>query len=110
MGRSQNFLLRLPLSARKRSEFLNKIITGIIVFHLQPGKQTPECNLGWPSVAQCQETCFEKSHIKTVLVAFFDSRGLIHNKFVLTGQTVNANFYKDVLDCLIKRFNCVRLS
>ncbi len=40
-----------------------------------------------------------------MLVAFFDSWGLIHKEYVPTGQTVNANFYKDVLDRLIKRIN-----
>ncbi len=49
---------------------------------------------------------FEKSHIKTMLVAFFNSRGLAHIEFVPTGQTVNTNFHKDVLDRLIKRINC----
>ncbi len=50
---------------------------------------------------------FEKPRIKTILVAFFDSWGLIRKEFVSTGQTVNANFYKDVLDRLIKRINRV---
>ncbi len=43
-----------------------------------------------------------------MLIAFFNSRGLIHKEFVPTGQTVNANFYKDVLDRLIKRINHIR--
>ncbi len=42
-----------------------------------------------------------------MLVAFFDSRGLIHKEFVPTGQIVNANFYKVVLDRLIERINHV---
>ncbi len=48
------------------------------------------------------------SKIKTTLVAFFDSRELAHKEFVPTGQTVNANIYKHVLDRLIKRINLVR--
>ncbi len=43
-----------------------------------------------------------------MLVAFFNSRGLIHKEFVPILPRVNANFYKDVLDRLIKRINCVR--
>ncbi len=42
-----------------------------------------------------------------MLAAFFDSRGLIQKEFVPTGQTVNANFYKDVSDPLTRRINCV---
>ncbi|CAK9829695.1 Histone-lysine N-methyltransferase SETMAR [Anthophora retusa] len=32
-----------------------------------------------------------------MLVAFFDSKGLIHYEFVPTGQTVNATFYLELL-------------
>ncbi len=50
---------------------------------------------------------FEKLRNKNMLVTFFDSHGLFHKEFVPTEQTVNANFYKDVLDRLIKRINLV---
>ncbi len=61
-----------------------------------------------PQSPKAKELRFKKSHIKTMLVAFFESRGLIHKEFVPTGQSVNANFYKDVFDHLIKRINHVR--
>ena len=38
-----------------------------------------------------------KSSIKTMLIAFFDIDGLVHHEFVPTGQTVNKEFYKTVL-------------
>ncbi len=56
-----------------------------MVFRLRPGKQTPECDLGRPSIAEGKELHFEKSRIKTISVAFFDSRGLIRKEFVPTG-------------------------
>ncbi len=43
-----------------------------------------------------------------MLVAIFNSQGLIHKEFVPIEQTVNANFYKDVLNRLIKGINRVR--
>ncbi len=43
-----------------------------------------------------------------MLVAFFNFWGLIHKDFVPTAQKVNANFYKDVLNRLIKRINRIR--
>ncbi len=46
--------------------------------------------------------------MKTMLVTFFDCRGLIHKEFVSTGEIVNVNFYKDVLDHLIKRIDRAR--
>jgi len=41
-----------------------------------------------------------KSDIKTMLIAFFDIDGLVHHDFVPTGQTVNKEFYKTILQCL----------
>ncbi len=57
---------------------------------------------------KAKKLCFEKSCIKAILAAFFHSGGLVHKGFVPTEQTVNANFYKDVLDCLIERINRIR--
>jgi len=39
---------------------------------------------------------------------FFDSRGIVHEEFILPGQTVNHAFYKDVLERLRKRVQRVR--
>jgi hypothetical protein len=41
-----------------------------------------------------------KTSIETMLIAFFDIDGLVHHEFVLTGQTVNKEFYKTVLQRL----------
>jgi len=41
-----------------------------------------------------------KSNIKTMLIAFFDIDRLVHHEFVPTGQMVNKEFYKTVLQCL----------
>ncbi len=61
-----------------------------------------------PRLPKAKKLRFKKQRIRSTLVAFFNSRGLIHEEFVLTGQTDNANFYKDVLDCLIERINRIR--
>ncbi len=37
-----------------------------------------------------------------MLIAFFDLRSMIHSEFVPPGRTVNADFYKHVLDQLLK--------
>jgi len=41
-----------------------------------------------------------KSNIKTTLIAFFDIDGLVLHEFIPTGQTVNKEFYKTVLQRL----------
>ncbi len=43
-----------------------------------------------------------------MLILFFDSKGVIHHRYVPEGKTVNATFYIQVLDHLCKRIACVR--
>ena len=38
-----------------------------------------------------------KSNVKTMLICFFDIKGLVHFEFVPKGQTVNQQFYLEVL-------------
>jgi len=42
-----------------------------------------------------------------VLIAFFDSDGIIHKEFIPVGQTVNSAFYEEVLKRLLQRIHCV---
>ncbi len=42
-----------------------------MVFCLQPGKQTLECDLGWPSVAQGKETLLGKVTHQNHVSGFF---------------------------------------
>jgi len=49
-----------------------------------------------------------RSRVKTMIIVFFDSRGIVHKEFVPSGQTVNRAFYKDVLKRLRKRVQRVR--
>ncbi len=43
-----------------------------------------------------------------MLILVFDSKGVIHRKYVPEGQKVNAKFYIQVLDHLCKCIACVR--
>jgi hypothetical protein len=38
-----------------------------------------------------------KSKVNSVLITFFDIKGSVHKEFVLAGQTVNSEYYCDVL-------------
>ena len=51
---------------------------------------------------------FQKSRVKTVLVIFFDWQGVIHKEFVPEGETVNAVYYKRVMERLLNRIRRVR--
>jgi predicted Na+-dependent transporter len=41
-----------------------------------------------------------------MLIIFFDSQGIEHKEFVPEGKKVNAEFYKGVMDRLLKRILC----
>ena len=43
-----------------------------------------------------------------MLIIFFDSQGVVHKEFVQEGKTVNAEFYKGVMDRLLKHIQRVR--
>jgi len=43
-----------------------------------------------------------------MLINFFGSQGAVHKEFVPQGKTVNALFYKGVMDCLLKHIQRVR--
>jgi len=45
-----------------------------------------------------------------MLIVFFDAEGVIHREFVPERQKVNAEFYMDVLDLLLKRIRRVRMA
>jgi hypothetical protein len=43
-----------------------------------------------------------------MLIFFFDSQGVMHKELVPKGKTVSAEFYKGVMDRLLKRIQRVR--
>ena len=38
-----------------------------------------------------------RSHVKTMLICFFDIKGIVHHEFVPQGTTVNQHYYLEVL-------------
>jgi len=46
---------------------------------------------------------FQKSHVKTMLVILFEWQGVIHKEFVPEGKTINAVYYKGVMERLLNR-------
>ena len=51
-----------------------------------------------------------KSKMKSMLIVFLDSKGVVHKEFIPPGQTVNAAFYVKVLKQLKKRVTRARLE
>ena len=49
----------------------------------------------------------KNEQIKNMLICFFDSQD-VHKEFMPQGQTVNKQYYREVLEWLRKRVHCVR--
>ena len=49
-----------------------------------------------------KKALMSRSRVKTMIIVFFDSCGIVHKEFVPPGQTVNHALYKDVLERLQK--------
>ena len=50
--------------------------------------------MGRRNLATAEKLRFQKSHVKTMLVIFFDWQDVIHKEFVPEGETINAVYYK----------------
>ncbi|UYV63674.1 NOS1 [Cordylochernes scorpioides] len=61
-----------------------------------------------PGCLNTTQTRMSKSRIKTMIIVFFDIRGIVHCEFVPQGQTVNSAFYLEVLRRLKRRIARVR--
>jgi len=90
--------------------FLNKIITGDETWWFACDPETKRQSSEWvgETSPRPKKLKFQRSLIKTMLIIFFDSQGLVHKEFVPEGKTVNAQFYKGVMDRLLKPIQGVR--
>jgi len=48
--------------------------------------------------------------MKSMLICFFDSQGIVHTEFVPQGQTAGQFYYREILERLRKRVVSVRPS
>ena len=60
------------------------------------------------SITKRQKVHLQKSKVKTMLVCFYNSKGINHHVFVPEGQTVTRIFYLSALEHLWKRICPVR--
>ena len=70
--------------------------------------QTAKCGMAHKKFSSSEESTHEQIQGANYDYCFFDSRGIVHKEFVPAGQTVNHDFYKDVLERLRKRVQRVR--
>jgi len=92
----QDLLGRLKIEPH----FLDKAITGDESWVFDHDPETKQQSAEWhtKSSPRPKKARMSKSWVKTMIIVFFDSRGIVHKEFVPSGQTVNHAFYKDVLE------------
>jgi len=59
-------------------------------------------------VAAPEESSNEQVCVKSIVIVFFDVKGIVNYEFVPPGQTVNAKFYKEALQRLNHKVTHVR--
>ncbi|UYV66151.1 ADCY5, partial [Cordylochernes scorpioides] len=90
--------------------FLNSVVTGdeSWMFEYDPESKRQSCAWHTKSSPRPKKARMSKSRIKTMIIVFFDIRGIVHCEFVPQGQTVNSAFYLEVLRRLKRRIARVR--
>jgi hypothetical protein len=59
---------------------------------------------------EAQKVRMQKSLLKTMLIAFFGSKSIIHQELLPEKQTGNGKFHKEAIKRLAARAHCVSLS
>jgi len=78
------------------------------VFCLWPWNKATEFWMGWWDIPSAEGTEIPKVPHQDHADNVFDSRGVVHKEFAPQGKTVNAEFYKGLMDCLLKCIQQVR--
>jgi hypothetical protein len=79
--------------------FLSRVITGDESWIYGYYPETKQQSSQWKSSnsSRLKKARQVKSNVKSMLIIFFDIKGIVHKKFVLVGQTDNSAYYCDVL-------------
>jgi len=91
--------LDLEENAANDPSFLSNVITGdgTWVYAYDPETKTQSSQWKSPGSPRPKKARQVRSNIKSILICFFDLKGIVHKEFVPPGQTVNAAFYVEVL-------------
>ena len=92
----------------REPEFFSRVITGDESWILEYDPETKRQSREWYTAnsPRPKKARMSKSKIKSILICFFDSQGIVHKEFVPPGQTVNQTFYWEVHEGLRKRVAC----
>jgi hypothetical protein len=99
-----------PDDGCKQCVFSNKSITGDETWCFAYDPETKQQSSEWvgETTARPKDLKFQRSRIKKTLINIFDPQGVVHKEFIPERKTVNAEFYKVVMDRLLKHIQRVR--
>jgi len=94
--------LDIKENAANDPSFVLNVIMGdkTWVYAYDPETKTQSSQWKSPGSPQPKKVRQVRSNIKSMLICFFDQKGIVHKEFVPPGQTDNAAFYIEVLKCL----------
>lgn len=93
---------------KKDRNFRKSIVTGDETWCFQYDPETKRQSAEWthPEEPNPTKSRMKKSKIKSMLICFYDSKGIVHKEWLPTGQTVNDVFY--LMKRLLSRIRRVR--
>jgi len=94
-----NFCTELRQLASDDEPFLSRVITGDESWVCGYDSETKRQPSQWKSSnsPRPKKARQVKSSLKSMIITFFDIKGIVHKEFVPAGQNVNSGFYCEVL-------------
>ena len=91
----------------RQDDILGHVITGDETWVYQCDPETKRQSAQWKTAhsPRPKKFCQSKSRVKTMLLTFFNIRGIVHYKFVPTGQTVKQVYYLQVMERLREKLD-----
>lgn len=91
-------------------DFLENVVTGdeSWVFEYDPETKRQSAEWHTSTSPRPKKARMSKSKIKSMLIVFFDIRGIVHHEFLPPGTTMTGKFYVEVLKRLKLRVQRVR--
>jgi len=104
--------LHLLERIQRDRNFLKNVITGDEIWIFEYDPETKRQTKEWHTSASPRPEKAKRSNskMKSLLICFFDSEGIVHTEFVPQGHTVNQFYYREILERFRKRVVHVRPS
>jgi hypothetical protein len=102
-------VMRFRDIASDDTTFLSRVITGDGSWLYGYGPEIKQQSSQWESQnsMRLKKARQEKSKVASMLIIFFDIKGIARKEFILTSQTVNPPYYRDFYCDCVKYANTV---